>query len=90
MSIFAEILNPIIHALLPHSAKRIRKSGEPDEAPYDSQSMRSLQKNRHKPCTKCSKPRHISTGGRCNTTLCTDHYKNYHIDRKQKSKKGKT
>ena len=45
-----------------------------DATPVSQKTMTSYEKNRHKPCAKCSEPRHISKNGKCHTTLCTVHY----------------
>lgn len=46
---------------------------EKDNSDYKSEASTSLERNRHKPCTKCDQPRHISVNDRCSTTLCTFH-----------------
>lgn len=43
--------------------------------------MESYEANSDKPCTKpnCNKPRHKSKSGRCHTSLCDEHFRNYRV-----------
>ena len=59
---------------------------EKDNSAYPSEASASLERNKHKSCTKCNEPRHISKSGRCWATLCTKHYHQYNKDHKVKAK----
>jgi hypothetical protein len=52
--------------------------------------MSSYERNKHKPCKKCDKPRHVSINGNCHTTLCTEHRREDQEIQRGISREGKT
>lgn len=91
MNQLVEILKPTFLPWVPKCC--VITVTKEDYDPFDTKTtpsgtMASLERNKDEPCSieGCDSKRHISRSGRCSSTLCTEHYLEYHRNAKANTK----